>query len=189
MSAAEIERLRAALEEISADHARQTATWQHRNFPTESASRWHDGYVTACATHAIKAKAALDPEAAEEDECMWRLGAEGTDADWFKATGHCGSCGDVGSNCGCDGKCGCFSLHGPRKEPYRSPAELLTEAEAQRDQYAAWLREVTEVEWSNDCRLDHNGDCQMHGYFDGPCPIPLIAAALEPQPMLVEADQ
>jgi hypothetical protein len=179
----ENKRLRETLERIQADHVRQTETWQHKG-PTELADRWHDGYVTACASHSIWAREALDPEAAAEDERSMRLAATGSDADWYRATGHCGACGDVATNCGCDGKCGCFRLHGPRKEPYRSPQELLAEAVAERDRYAAWLREVTEAEWSTPCRLDHNGDCQEHGYFGGPCPIPSIAATLEPQPEL-----
>lgn len=181
--AAENQRLRDCLQHIYDDHARQTATWQHRSL-TKSAGDWHNGYVTACATHAIQAKKALNPEAAEEDERMLRLGAEGTDADWYRATGHCGGCGVVASNCGCEGKCGCFKQHGPRKEPYLSPAQRAERAEAQRDQFAAWLRDLTEAEWDNPCRLDHNGDCQEHGQFGGACSIPLIAAALEPEPTL-----
>jgi hypothetical protein len=132
----EIARLRAALQDIRDDHQRQTETWHHKGGRTELGQRWHDGYVTACASHAIKAKAALDPEAAAEDERMMRLGSTGTDAEWYEATGHCGSCGDVGTNCGCDGQCGCFRLHGPRKEPYRSPSEKVAAVKALADEWS-----------------------------------------------------
>ncbi|GAB3251592.1 hypothetical protein GCM10027456_25730 [Kineosporia babensis] len=33
---------------------------------------------------------------------LWEIGVWGTDADWFKATGQCGYCGQ---DCGCGG-CG-----------------------------------------------------------------------------------
>lgn len=52
---------------------------------------------------------------------------------------------------------------------------------AERVQLREWLREVTHAEWREPCRLDHNGDCQSHGYYDEPCPIPAIAAYFESQ--------
>lgn len=131
----ERDRLRACLQDIHTDHARQTATWQHSQ-PTKQAQHWHDGYVTACATHAIRAKEALDPEGAAEDERMIELAARGTDAEYYAATGHCGSCGTVATNCECDGKCGCFRLHGPRKEPYMSPAEKVARVQALAEEWA-----------------------------------------------------
>lgn len=140
--AARVDRLESALRDIAADHKRQTDTWHHRGGRTDSAQRWHDGYVTACASHSIKARAALDPDAAAEDEQSMRLAAEGTDAEWYEETGHCGSCGDVGTNCGCDGKCGCFRLHGPRKEPYRSPGEKIAAVKALADFYAEHPDEI-----------------------------------------------
>jgi hypothetical protein len=41
------------------------------------------------------------------------LAIDGTDADWFRETGHCGGCGngpDAGV-CHCAGRCGCADLH------------------------------------------------------------------------------
>lgn len=60
--------------------------------------------------------------------------------------------------------------------------EALTDVEAERDKLRDWLREVTEAEWSEPCRLDHHGGCQSHGYLDGPCPIPAIAEHLSAHP-------
>lgn len=38
----------------------------------------------------------------------------GTDADWFRESGHCGKCGETPralGRCPCNGTCGCASLH------------------------------------------------------------------------------
>lgn len=46
------------------------------------------------------------------------------------------------------------------------------------------LRAAAEADAREDCQLDHNGGCQMHGWLgeDTPCPFPEIRAALVTTP-------
>lgn len=127
---AERDRMAEGLRTIAAEHEKQTAYWHHRDHPSESASRWHDGYISACASHAIAAKKYLDPEGAADDDRRWRIGANGSDVEWYRETGHCGHCGVVAAGCECAGECGCSDAHGPRKEAWVSPLERAEIAEA-----------------------------------------------------------
>jgi hypothetical protein len=125
----EVERLRAGLQFIADDHARNR--WHpDTTYPTELSREWHNGYITCAAHHAIEAKKYLDPEGAAEDDAMWRLGHQGTDAEWWQKTGHCGHCGLIGSSCDCEGECECASLHGRRLPDWKPPSQRAEEAEA-----------------------------------------------------------
>lgn len=113
----EVERLRTALEKIAATHD-QNRWHPNTNHPTEASRHWHDGYISCAASHALIANAALNPEQAAEDDRVMRIGAQGTDSEWFEATGHCGRCAIVASSCECDGECGCWEEHGPPLKPW-----------------------------------------------------------------------
>jgi hypothetical protein len=123
----ETERLRAALEDVGGIHGKNA--WNpDSKWPTELAREWHNGYITCAATVSIKARAALDPAQAAEDDALWRAGSHDTDSEWWARTGHCGSCGTVASSCDCDGTCGCWADHGPPLTPWRSLPARLDEA-------------------------------------------------------------
>lgn len=118
-------RLTAALQRIRAEHGRNP--WHpDRTFPTEAAKNWHDGHISTLASHSLIAFEALDPEGWAEHEATMEA-ASGSDADWYQATGNCGLCAVVASACECDGKCGCWKLHGPPLDPYKPPATLREE--------------------------------------------------------------
>ena len=127
---AEVERLRAGLTWVVAEHGRNH--WHpDTKFPTEAAKNWHDGYITASAHFAIEGRKFLDPVQAAEDAETWRVGSHGTDAEWWDRTGHCGHCGLVASSCECDGECGCWEQHGPPLDPWKSLPQRLDDAQAE----------------------------------------------------------
>ena len=125
---------RALLEELAQIHAKNE--WNPKTvFPTEASRNWHDGYISLAAHVSIRVREVLDPAgSAAVDEHM-RLAAEGSDTDWWKATGHCGRCSLIASACECMGQCECWTAHGAPLEPYTPPAALRT-------RLAAALREL-----------------------------------------------
>lgn len=114
-----------------------------RDFPTEQAKHWHDGYVTYQARIALLARRALDPAGAAAADRLEEAAAVGSDADWYQATGHCGTCARVGDACSCDGKCGCWADHGPPKAPYVPDHELVKIRTAERDALTEALAALT----------------------------------------------
>jgi hypothetical protein len=118
-------RLTAALQKIRDEHGRNP--WNPDTvFPTEAAKNWHDGHISTLASHSLIAFEALDPEGWAEHEKDMEA-ATGDDGDWYRRTGNCGACAVVASACECEGKCGCWELHGPPLEPYKPPETLRAE--------------------------------------------------------------
>lgn len=103
---ADVDRYRDALEKITRRWLNSHESYRSdRNWPTEHAKNWHDGFVTGLATASIIAREALDPEGtAAYDDAMG-----GTDREWFELTGNCGHCGNPAEDCWCtdDDPCEC----------------------------------------------------------------------------------
>lgn len=140
-------RYRECLEELEAWHGQNP--WRpDRQWPTEAAKHWHDGHITALASVAIRCRKALDPDHAAAIDETWRIGCQGSDAEWYHHTGHCGGCGLVADCCECDGECGCWNVHGPPPEPYESPwardRRLRREAHEHLDKLLLWCDYVRE---------------------------------------------
>jgi hypothetical protein len=123
---AERDRYREGLEAIKADSVRNR--WHPGTRFPPAGRHWHDGYITCLSSHWLLAERYLDPEGMAEHDRFWRAGSQATDEQWWNETGHCGSCGLVGSSCACEGRCGCADLHGPRLPDWKSDSQLLAEA-------------------------------------------------------------
>ena len=61
------------------------------------------------------------------------------------------------------------------KVDLREAREANQRLRDQRDRALAFLEAVVD---EGTCRLDHNGNCQEHGWFDGPCGHALALALL-----------
>lgn len=126
ISAGELLTVVETLQKIHDEHGRNR--WHpDTTFPTEFAKNWHDGYISALAHFAIMTQPIVDPEGFAKTEHLTQVAAQGSDEDWWRATGNCGRCAVVASACECEGECGCWEAHGPPLEPYKRPATLREE--------------------------------------------------------------